>query len=106
MRLFALLAIVLSTPLWALAGCGGASIADICQRACECVGNCDTQQDECERNGEAYEELASELGCSDSWDAYVSCLDENLVCTDGEVNEGACSAELSTFESDCSTTAG
>lgn len=65
------------------------------------MGNCDTQQSQCEASGKAFEELSDERGCRGSWDAYVSCLDESLACEDGVVNDSACDAELSAFESDC-----
>ncbi len=107
MRALVVLALVGLSPLFGLSACGGgASIEDICQRSCECLGNCETQQAECEANGKAYEKLSDELGCRDAWDDYVSCLDENLTCTNGDVNQNVCDAELTTFETDCSTTAG
>lgn len=89
-----------------LLGCGGASIEEVCQRSCECLGNCETQQSECEASGKAFEELSDDLGCRDSWDAYLSCLDESLTCDDGVVNDSACDVEFSAFQADCDLDAG
>lgn len=88
-----------------LSGCGGASIEEVCQRACECLDNCDTQQSQCEASGKSFEELADERDCRDAWDAYLSCLDENLSC-DNVLDSSVCEAEFSTFQSDCGVDAG
>lgn len=101
-----LLSLVALGPALLLLGCGGASIEELCQRSCECLGNCDTQQADCEKSGKAYQDLADEVGCRDAWDAYLSCLDDELTCVDGKIDESACSSELDTFETECSTSAG
>ncbi len=105
MRSLIVLGLGLVAPFM-LAGCGGASIEDVCQRSCECLDNCDTQQSQCEASGKAFEELSDELGCRDSWDAYLSCLDENLTCDNGSVDDSACDVEFSAFQSDCGVDAG
>ena len=106
MRASTLFGLGLLCPLFAVMGCGGATIEELCQRSCECLDNCDTQQESCEKNGKAFEKLSDENGCRDSWDAYVSCLDEELTCTDGSVNESACGSEFETFLTDCDATGG
>lgn len=105
MRTLILLGLGLVSPMMLLA-CGGASIDEVCQRACECQGDCDTQKAVCEANGNAFEQLSDEVGCRDSWDAYLSCLDENLTCDNGVVDDSACDAEFSAFQSECGVDAG
>lgn len=99
---------VIPALLLAAPGCGGASISDLCQQACDCSSECNEQElDECIQNGEALEKAAGDLGCSSAFDDYIACLDDNLVCEDGEASvKGACAAEENALGSECSIDAG
>lgn len=81
------------------AGCGGASVDSICDRVCECEQCTDADRTQCVSSGEQFENQAVAAGCQDQYDEYLSCLDDNLVCTNGEAEASGCGAAVSALDS-------
>jgi hypothetical protein len=74
------------------AACGPAP-ETLCKRLCDC-GSCAAQEEEgcAESLGDAEKE-ASDGDCGAEYDAYVSCLDENLECKGGAADTSDCEDE-------------
>ncbi len=90
--ILALVGLALSSPFF-LAGCG-ASISSVCQQECDCAQKCDAKDvQQCEKEGEKEQELASKAGCSGEFDTVVSCVG-GATCKDGHLDsETLCATE-------------
>lgn len=86
---------ILAMALWP--GCGE-SPASICEETCDCVGCSDEELDECIDSGEDFEKLASDEGCEDQFDDYISCYGEQLECRGSEVDADGCDHEYEALE--------
>lgn len=76
-------------------GCGGTSdeqrIAALCEEMCDCNGGCsDGERTDCTNGGESLRDEASAAGCSDTWNEYILCLDENMTCGPTGPDPGPC----------------
>jgi hypothetical protein len=89
---------VAAVAFWGLApGCGGPSIGAYCDKACECVGCNDKQRDECtDAVGDA-KKKAEDDGCSDQFNDYLSCVNEELECKNDQLNADGCESEAKAF---------
>lgn len=75
-------------------GCGGASVASICDKICECTGCSDAELAECVDEGEDLEKLAEDEGCGDQFDAYKSCFSDEIECVGDDIDADGCVSEL------------
>lgn len=89
---FPLHLVALGALLAVLPGCG-TSLADLCEEVCDCEGCSDAQLEECIDESEEIEEAAEELGCEDQLDDWVSCIDSELECRDGDADTDGCEQE-------------
>jgi hypothetical protein len=71
----------LSLLLLLLSGCSS-NASTICNRKKDCVGGNDKDVAACEEELEGQGEVASEYGCSDANDKYVSCVADTGSCRD------------------------
>ncbi len=71
----------------------GPSIAAICDAMCECRGGCsESEKTDCVNGGESLEKEADAAGCGDTWDEYLVCLDDNMVCGANGPEPGSCTS--------------
>jgi hypothetical protein len=69
------------TPV--IVGCG-ADCEDVCEKANECPG----EDDDCGEVCSEAESLNEKAGCEDSFDDYISCIDdEDDICIDEETTD-------------------
>jgi hypothetical protein len=94
MRAAALALAAFGSLPFVLPGCSGASVANLCDRVCECTGCSDLEYEDCIDDGEDLEKAAEEAGCNDAWEDYLSCIDEELECNDGDVKVDGCLSEI------------
>ncbi|MEJ7729708.1 MAG: hypothetical protein WKG00_10860 [Polyangiaceae bacterium] len=73
-------------------GCG-TSAADLCDAVCDCEGCSDAQLDDCVDELEDIEERASERGCEDEMDDWMSCVDSKLECSGDDARIDGCDDE-------------
>lgn len=70
-----------------LVGCGGPSIENLCARACDCDAECDAAEEaECIAEGEELEQAAEDAGCTEAFNDFLACVDDTLVCENGDVD--------------------
>jgi hypothetical protein len=94
MRAAALALAAFGSLPFVLPGCSGASVANLCDRLCECEGCSESEYEDCVDTGEDLEKAAEEAGCNDAWEDYVACTDEELECNDGVVKVDGCLSEI------------
>ncbi len=82
-----------SLVLW---GCGGASVASLCEDECDCEGCSDAQLDDCIHEGERMEEAYDQAGCGDQFEDFMDCVADSFSCEDGNA----------THDDDCRDTIG
>jgi hypothetical protein len=63
-------------------GCGGPDVAALCEAQESCVGGNEADINACVAAFEGFEDLASDIGCSDEFDAHWTCQQENAACRD------------------------
>jgi hypothetical protein len=66
--------------LASLAGCGGWS--SFCTDRMDCLKGNDADIDACQVELDAEEDRATVAGCTDAWDAFASCAQDNYKCKD------------------------
>ncbi|MEZ4300616.1 MAG: hypothetical protein R3B70_37105 [Polyangiaceae bacterium] len=56
----------------------------MCEQFCACGQECvESSRALCIEGGKEQQERAETAGCADTFDAYLTCLDENFECTGG-----------------------
>ena len=66
-------------------GCGGASIQDACEHACDCDKNCSAKDEaDCESQGAAAQVIAQKAGCTSQFDDVASCT-AAATCRAGQI---------------------
>lgn len=91
MRFFTMIGLTsLLGAIFVVPGCGGdveppgATIEDVCEQFCSCGQTCgESARADCIRSGEEQQDLAVAGGCSDTFDEYLQCLNDNLDCNGG-----------------------
>lgn len=84
---------VISAVIWgATPGCGP-SAGGYCEKLCDCTGCSVSENAECVDSIEDVRAAADEKGCRDKFDAYLSCVDHELLCVQGAVDADGCEAE-------------
>lgn len=95
MRAFASLgsAVVLAlTAAFTAAACGPAP-ETLCKRLCDCGACAAGEEEGCAESLADAEKDASDEECGAEYDAYVSCLDENVECKNGSADTADCDDE-------------
>lgn len=69
------------------AGCGGATIQEMCDQVCACEG-CDAKT--CVSEQEVVRKKAESNDCAGDYDAFVDCASSKLVCEAKEASYGDC----------------
>jgi hypothetical protein len=95
--LLAFMALGLGSGLVAT-GCGGASVADICDLVCTCNPCTDADRTECEKQGGDAQKAAENAGCGSAFDDALTCFYDNASCKDNSAADDACKAELKSFD--------
>jgi hypothetical protein len=75
------------------AACGGPAPETLCKRLCDCGACADGEQEDCADSLGDAEKEASDQECGAEYDAYVSCLDEELECKNGGADVSGCDDE-------------
>ena len=79
--------ITLALPLSAVGACGPTHTG-LCERAADCGGGREPEIDACIVDMDAREDQADLFSCSEEWDVYLDCLDEQGACVDEKL--GGC----------------
>ncbi len=91
MKSFASLVLVVSSS-FVLAACGTGADS-FCDQVCACTGCSEAEKADCVDNFEDGQKVADEAGCSDQFDAAVSCAADELECSDSQASVDGCTAE-------------
>jgi hypothetical protein len=77
-----------------------ATVADLCDKSCECTGCDETQRASCESDSNDVMAEARSAGCEDAMKALLDCYADEAVCANGELSEDdACNAEENVAQS-------
>lgn len=74
-------------------GCGGVTVASVCQEICACRRCTSNDLADCEKDGKQAEDQAEGAGCGDQFDDFVVCVKGNIRCEEEEPSFGDCAAE-------------
>lgn len=66
------------------------SVGSYCDKLCDCVGCSQPEREECVDLLDDYRKQAEADGCGGEFDAMLSCANEELVCTDGQLEGDGC----------------
>lgn len=84
---------VAAVTFWGLAPGCGPSIGAYCDKACECMGCSQKERDDCTDNLDDAKRAAEHDGCSDQFNDYLSCVNEELECKDDRIEADGCETE-------------
>ena len=84
-------------------GCGGASIASLCEDICACARCTSNDLQACQDKGNKASDDASAAGCGSEFDDAVTCAGAHVSCQGDKAGATGCDAELAAL-SKCSTT--
>jgi hypothetical protein len=91
--------LALSAAAWGIIGCGSGYGA-YCEDYMDCVGGNDADVEACEVLQVAAEDIAGVDGCSEQWDEYYACLDEESRCSNNDFGPGdSCNVERDRYQS-------
>ena len=74
-------------------GCTPSSAA-LCNKVCDCTGCTKDQQVDCVDDLDDARKEARREGCDDQYDAYFSCVADEMRCEDDNIEVDGCDAEL------------
>ena len=63
-----------------LAGCGGPDHEALCEQQQDCIGGNDKDLEACIATYDYVEDMSSEVGCGDEYDAFFECRESKLEC--------------------------
>lgn len=84
---------VAAVSLWGLAPGCGPSVAQYCNKACDCAGCSESERDGCVDVLEDFKEKAEKEGCGSEYNDALGCLTSELECRDGSIDADGCDSE-------------
>lgn len=85
------------------AGCGGSSIASLCEDICACARCTSNDLQACQDKGNKASDDAASAGCGSEFDDAVTCAGAHVSCQGDQAGATGCDAELTAL-SKCSST--
>jgi hypothetical protein len=80
---------------WALvgSGCSSSRVTRVCDIMCDCTGCNEAGYTDCIDEAEAAQKLSADKSCGGSFDAYLTCLEDEIECRNDQFSYDGCEEE-------------